>query len=247
MHRLSAAEFEHISAVVHTLRRVTASKKRKEILSHVTNMLQNLERVSSSSLKFIVGGRRVCRETFFFAHGIAQSTGAAALSRFNKEYQTRNAMEDHGETEEEKAVRRQMINIGISSDVLRDWMSQYIFNTAHFPPNDRAIELSSIQPHTLYPQYKRWCVETSCSAVKEPTFRREWSKIVKDMGVRIKASKKGTAQCGICARLKCIRNSMIRLGEKALASELLARHMEFVGKEGLIYYPPSHLPSQIPS
>ena len=153
----------------------------------------------------------VCREAFAFANGFGESSLNSVLSSFNQDHKKRNPPLEMEETQAEKKLRGAGRNVGVASDLLRMWLAKYIIHTAHNPPNKKGMELSSIQPHVLYPEYVKWCDLAKNIPLREATFRAAFGSTIKAMNVRIKASKIGTAQCQTCAMLKSLRASMVSL------------------------------------
>ena len=202
-------------------------------------------RLNHSQLQFVVGGVKTCKKGFVWSHGFAEGSFNKVHAQVNKEYKCANpkpvsfvpsfcvilVVQGRGENVGAK------VKINSQTHTGNLFLMKWLIAMAHNPPNaeNPAKQISRIAPSTLYQQYTKWCSEVREVPLQEDGFRGMFSTMLKQLNMVMRTSKKGSAQCWLCALLKEFLAQTPRLVDKSSVQQLIMEHQRFHAAETHIY------------
>lgn len=209
------------------MREHTFERGEQSMRPYIRRQLASLLRKSRSTLQYVVAGVECCKAAWNWANGFAPATSNREHADFNRWWQANNP-----EASVMPALVQPISGVTHTCDV---WLYRWIMLATHNPPNATKPSIPNMCASVLYPQYIAWCTLSHCSPTTKDAFRSRWSIIRREVGVKTRASKQGSAECDVCSMLKRAAHKAVSLQHKAAIQQLLGEHIKFTNGEVSVY------------
>lgn len=111
---------------------------------------------------------------------------------------------------------------------LKIWLTDWITNVTHNPPNAVKPSMPHVASASLYEQYTVWCKAVNEVPLSNDSFRPEYVAARKELGVRMRASKQGSKEDPISSTIKRLMAQAVRQSEKKWIAKV---HANFYRKK----------------
>ena len=190
---------------------------------YIRSQLAGLLRKSKSTLQYVVAGVECCKSAWNWANGFSEATSNRVHAEFNQWWQVNNPTQS--------TVREPGHTVSGVTHTCDLWIYRWIMLAVHNPPNGTKASIPKIGASVLFPQYATWCSRSNTAATTRDGFRGRLSVVRREIGVKSRASKQGSAECDVCSMLKRAESKAVALQHKADIRKLLAEHIQFTNGE----------------